>query len=82
MERILESVKIEGKEVALLPGFPLRFACMEHVDEELDDYVNEFEAAPDTYRAELVGDEGLGLDKRCRACGAPAHIALLKEKGL
>ncbi|MDF2683734.1 MAG: hypothetical protein K0R47_4924 [Brevibacillus sp.] len=80
MDRKLDSVKIEGKDVALLPEFPVRFACMEHFDEELDDYVNDFEAAPDTYRAELVEDES--LDKRCRACGAQAKIALLKEKGL
>ncbi|GED33958.1 MULTISPECIES: CxxH/CxxC protein [Brevibacillus] len=80
MERKLESVKIEGKEVALLADFPVRFACMEHFDEELDDYVNDFEAAPDTHRAELIEDET--MDKRCRVCGAPAQIALLKEKGL
>jgi len=80
MDQKLEHVKIEGKDVEMHPGFPVRFACMEHVDEELDDYVNDFETAPDTHRAELV--EGDGLDKRCRACGAPAKMALLKEKGL
>ncbi|KQL46870.1 hypothetical protein AN963_18445 [Brevibacillus choshinensis] len=80
MDRKLESVKIEGKDVALLSEFHVRFACMEHFDEELDDYVNDFEAAPDTHQAELLEDES--LDKRCRACGAPAKIALLKEKGL
>ncbi|WNC14809.1 CxxH/CxxC protein [Brevibacillus brevis] len=79
MDKKLESVTIEGKEVALQPGFPVRFACMEHFDQELDDYVNDFEAAPDTYRADLIADE---MDKRCRECGAPAKVALLKEKGL
>lgn len=80
MDKKLESVNIEGKDVALLAEFPVRFACMEHFDEELDDYVNDFEAAPDTYRADLIEDES--MDKRCRACGSPAKIALLKEKGL
>ncbi|MFD2368901.1 CxxH/CxxC protein [Brevibacillus sp. GCM10020057] len=80
LEVKLDRVNIEGKDVLLDPGFPVRFACMEHVEEELDDYVNDFEAAPDTHQAELLDADG--LDKRCRACGAPAKIALLKEKGL
>lgn len=79
-EKKMDRVQIEGRDVVLDPDFPVRFACMEHVEEELDDYVNDFEAAPDTHRAALL--EGEGLDKRCRACGAPAKIALLKEKGL
>ena len=85
------TVRIDGEEVELLEGFPVRFACMEHVEEELDDYVNEFEAAPNTYRAESVEAvaEGQGsdadvkeLDKRCRVCGEPGQIALLREKGM
>lgn len=80
MEQTREMVRIAGKDVALLPEFPIRFACMEHVEDELDEYVIEFEAAPDTYRAEDV--EADGLDKRCRVCGQPGAVALLREKGL
>lgn len=76
----MKTVRIEGKEVELLAEYPVRFACMEHVEEELDEYVDEYETAPDTYRAESV--EGDGLDKRCRTCGQPGQIALLREKGL
>ncbi|UYZ15443.1 CxxH/CxxC protein [Brevibacillus sp. WF146] len=53
---------------------------MEHVDQEIDEYVDQFEAAPDTYRAEDVEDET--LDKRCRVCGAEGKIALLRGKGM
>ena len=80
MENTTKTVRIEGKEVELLPEYPVRFACMEHVEDELDDYVNEFEAAPDTYKADSV--EAEGLDKRCHTCGQPGQIALLREKGL
>lgn len=80
MEQKLKTIRIEGKEVELHPEHPVRFACMEHFDMEIDEYVDEFEVAPDTYRAQSVEDET--LDKRCRACGEPADIVLLREKGL
>lgn len=80
MDMKMKSLQIEGKEVELLAEYPVRFACMEHLEQELDDYVNDFEAAPDTYAAQAV--EGDGVDKRCRECGEPAQIALLKEKGM
>ncbi|WP_051967861.1 CxxH/CxxC protein [Brevibacillus thermoruber] len=75
-----QTVRIAGKEVELHPEHPVRFACMEHVDQEIDEYVDQFEAAPDTYRAEDVEDET--LDKRCRVCGAEGKIALLRGKGM
>lgn len=80
MDKRMVSIQIEGKEVELLPEFPVRFACMEHFDQELDDYVNDYEAAPDTYQAQSIEEES--VDKSCRACGAPGQIALLREKGL
>lgn len=80
MENRKNTVRIEGKEVELHPEHPVRFACMEHVDMEIDEFVDDFEVAPDTYRAQSVEDDT--LDKRCRACGAPGEIALLREKGL
>ncbi|WP_254457141.1 CxxH/CxxC protein [Brevibacillus sp. HB2.2] len=80
MDMKMKSLQIEGKEVELLAEYPVRFACMEHLEQELDDYVNDFEAAPDTYAAQAI--EGDGVDKRCRECGEPAQIALLKEKGM
>lgn len=88
MAENMQTLKIDGKEVELLAEFPVRFACMEHVEEELDDYVNEFEAAPNTYRAESVeaaasaDAAGKELDKRCRVCGEPGQIALMREKGM
>jgi len=76
MEKTVKTVRIDGKETELLAEYPVRFACMEHVEEELDEYVNEYEAAPDTYKADSV--EGDGLDKRCRQCEATAQVALLR----
>lgn len=78
----MRTIRIEGKEVELIEEFPVRFACMEHVEEELDDYVNEFEAAPNTYRAATIEIEMDEVDKRCRVCGEPGEIALLREKGM
>jgi len=80
MEQMMKSIYIEGKEVELQEEFPVRFACMEHFDLELDEYVNDYEVAPDTYAAQAVENEA--VDKRCRACGEPGQIALLREKGL
>ncbi len=80
MEKTEKTIRIEGKDVELHPEHPVRFTCLEHVDQEIDDYVNEFEAAPDTYRAQDVDDET--LDKKCRVCGAEATIALLRTKGM
>ncbi|QQE74422.1 CxxH/CxxC protein [Brevibacillus composti] len=80
MEKIRESIRIDGKEAELHQEHPVRFVCMEHLDTQIDEYVDEFEVAPDTYRAESI--EGKQLDKRCRECGAPAEVALLHEKGM
>jgi len=80
MEQMMKSIQIEGKVVELQEEFPVRFACMEHFDQELDEYVNDYEVAPDTYAAKAVEDET--VDKRCRACGEPGQIVLLREKGL
>lgn len=76
----MKTIRIEGKEVELIEEYPVRFACMEHVEEELDDYVNEFEAAPNTYRASSI--EWDEADKHCRVCKEPAQIVLLREKGM
>ncbi|MFP3391548.1 CxxH/CxxC protein [Brevibacillus sp. SIMBA_040] len=80
MEQMMKSIYIEGKEVELQEEFPVRFACMEHFDQELDEYVNDYEVAPDTYAAQAV--EGDKVEKRCRVCGVPGQIALLREKGM
>ncbi|MGG1659185.1 CxxH/CxxC protein [Brevibacillus sp. NRS-1366] len=80
MDKMMKSIQIEGKAVELQEEFPVRFACMEHFDQELDDYVNDYEAAPDTYAAQAIEDDT--VDKRCRACGVPGQIALLREKGM
>jgi CxxH/CxxC protein (TIGR04129 family) len=80
MEKTEKTLRIAGQEVKLHPEHPLRFACMEHVEQEIDEYVDEYEAAPDTYRADEVEDDT--IDKRCRACGAEGQIALLRVKGM
>jgi CxxH/CxxC protein (TIGR04129 family) len=79
-ELTMKTIRIEGKDTELLEGFPVRFSCMEHIEDELDDYVNDFEAAPHTYRAASIETED--VDKRCRVCGEPGQIALLREKGM
>lgn len=80
MDKKMTTIRIDGKEVELHPEYPVRFACMEHVEMEIDEYVNEFEVAPDTFRAASI--EAEYVDKRCRECGARGDIALLREKGL
>jgi CxxH/CxxC protein (TIGR04129 family) len=80
MDRIAKTIRIGDKKVELHPEHPLRFACLEHVDQEIDEYVDEYEAAPDTYRAEEV--EGEAIEKTCRVCGAQGQIALLRTKGM
>jgi|GEM_PF-674142 hypothetical protein len=78
--KMMDSIQIDGQKVELEAGYPVRFSCMEHIEQELDDYVNDFEAAPDTYPAKAIDDDA--ADKRCRVCGEPGQIALLKEKGM
>jgi CxxH/CxxC protein (TIGR04129 family) len=80
MEKTPKTIRIGEKEVELHPDYPFRFACLEHVDQEIDEYVDEYEAAPDTYRAEEVGDGT--VEKMCRVCGAEGQIALLRTKGM
>jgi CxxH/CxxC protein (TIGR04129 family) len=78
MEKSEKTIRINGKEVELHPEHPVRYTCLEHVDQEIDEYVDEYEVAPDTYRAADVED----ADKQCRVCGAEAAIALLRTKGM
>jgi CxxH/CxxC protein (TIGR04129 family) len=80
MEKTPKTIRIGEREVEVHPEHPLRFACLEHVDQEIDEYVDEYEAAPDTYRAEEI--EGEAIKKTCRVCGAEGQIALLRMKGM
>jgi len=78
MEHTAKTIRIAGEEVELHPEHPVRYACLEHLEQEIDEYVDEFEAAPDTYRARDVEDG----NKTCRVCGGEAAVALLRTKGL
>lgn len=60
--------------------FPVRVSCAEHVERELDDYVDQYEAAPDTYPIKDVEDPE--LNKSCMVCGAEGSVVLLRVKGM
>lgn len=73
-------IRIQGKEVRVSNELPVRVACMEHVERELDDYVDHYEVAPDTFKAADVEDES--VERKCQVCGAEGDIVLLHVKGM
>ncbi|UFJ40410.1 CxxH/CxxC protein [Brevibacillus humidisoli] len=78
METTEKTVVIQGKEMTIEDGYPVRVSCAEHVERELDDYVDQYEVAPDTYPIEQV--ENLDLEKTCMVCGAEGRVVLLRVK--
>lgn len=80
MQMNRDKIKIQGKEVEIYAEHPVRVVCMEHVEQEIDDYVNEYETAPDTFRLADVEDPELG--DTCAVCGAKGAIVLLHVKGM
>lgn len=80
MQSSLNAVRIQGKEMEIYPEHPIRVACQEHVERELDDYVDKYEVAPDTFKREEV--EAPGLTDRCMVCGAEGQVVLLHVKGM
>lgn len=72
-------LRIQGKEIDFYPEHPVRVTCLEHIEQELDDYVDKYEVAPDTF---AFGDvEDASLTDRCMVCGAEGQIVLLHVKG-
>ncbi len=74
-----KTIRIAGVDTPVYADAPVRVACAEHIERELDDYVDKHEAAPDTYPIEQVDDPA--LDKCCSVCGAEGKIVLLRVKG-
>ncbi|WP_139492468.1 CxxH/CxxC protein [Brevibacillus dissolubilis] len=77
-----KTIRIQGKETPIHAEHPVRISCMECIDRELDDYVNNYEAAPDTFKVDEVDTDEAGLEKKCMVCGAEGNIALLHVKGM
>ncbi|GAA4724209.1 CxxH/CxxC protein [Brevibacillus fulvus] len=73
-------IQIEGKETAIHAEHPVEVVCLEHVEEAIDDYVNQYEVAPDTFPLEKVADPAVGHN--CAVCGQPGAVVLLHVKGL
>lgn len=74
------TIRIQGNEVQLQAGFPIVVTCMEDADVAIDEYVDQYETAPDTFRRADVEDDE--VPTVCSECGAAGEIVLLKEKGL
>ncbi|MGD8190524.1 CxxH/CxxC protein [Brevibacillus ginsengisoli] len=79
-EHTYKTVKIQGKETEIYAEHPIRVSCMEHMDRELDDYVDKYEVAPDMFRREDVEENE--LTHKCMVCDAEGTIALLHVKGM
>jgi len=73
-------ISIQGKEVKIYADHPIRVACLKHVERELDDYVDRYEVAPDTFKTDEVDDST--IEKKCMVCGAEGAIVLLHVKGM
>ncbi|MGO0063885.1 CxxH/CxxC protein [Brevibacillus fluminis] len=74
------TLRIQGKDVELQAGFPVVVSCMEDAEVAIDEYVDQYETAPDTFRRSDVEDET--VPHVCGECGGAGEIVLLKEKGL
>ncbi|MGE5702947.1 MAG: CxxH/CxxC protein [Clostridia bacterium] len=73
-------VQIQGKATAIQAEFPIVVSCMEHVEQAIDEYVDDYETAPDTFKRADVEDAEVA--QVCATCGQPGEVVLLKEKGL
>lgn len=80
MEASEKKIRIQGKETEVYAEHPIRVACLEHVEREIDDYVDRYEVAPDTFKLEEIDDAT--VPKTCMVCGAEGKIALLHVKGM
>lgn len=75
-----EKMLIQGKEQLIDTDLPVRVTCLEHVERELDDYVDNYQVAPDMYPLEEV--EAEGISRQCDVCGEAGKIVLLHVKGM
>lgn len=80
MEKTEKTVCIQGKDGVLEESYPVWVCCKEHLERLLDDYVDQYEVAPDTYPLEQVEDAELA--KSCKVCGAVGQVVLLRVKGM
>lgn len=80
IEQPTKTMNIQGKETEVYADHPVRVTCMEHMERELDDYVDKYEVAPDMFRREEVEEND--LTNKCMVCGAEGTIALLHVKGM
>ncbi|NGQ96112.1 CxxH/CxxC protein [Brevibacillus sp. SYP-B805] len=76
----MNQLRIQGKELPIYPEHPVRVVCLEHLERELDDYVDKYEVAPDTFALSEVDEPG--LSHSCMVCGAEGKIVLLHVKGM
>lgn len=74
------TVWIQGKETVIQAEFPIVVSCMEDADVSIDEYVDIYETAPDTFKRSDVEDTE--IPTVCKQCGGAGEIVLLKEKGL
>ncbi len=74
-----KTVQIQGSAVEILGDFPVQVSCMEHFDQILDEYVDQYEVAPYTYKRSDVDEPGVPAS--CKKCGAAGVVVLLKVKG-
>lgn len=80
MENNGKKLHIQGEEIEVYPDHPIRVSCMEHVEEEIDEFVDRYEVAPDTFKVEDIEDGE--IEKKCMVCGAQGQVALLRVKGM
>ena len=79
-EHTYQTIKIQSQETEVYADHPIRVTCMEHMERELDDYVDQYEVAPDMFRRQDVEEND--LPNQCMVCGAEGTIVLLHVKGM
>jgi len=80
VEETKKTVRIQGEDLLLEDRCPVWVCCAEHLERALDDYVDQYEVAPDTYPLEQVEDPELA--QSCKVCGAVGQVVLLRVKGM
>lgn len=72
-------IRIKGTDTIVYADKPVRTACREHLEREIDDYVDRYAVSPDIYLLDDVEDETIA--KTCAVCGAEGFAVLFQEKG-
>ncbi|WP_019120876.1 CxxH/CxxC protein [Brevibacillus massiliensis] len=76
----VRTIHIKGEKTEIYADFPVRVSCLEHLEREIDDYVNQYETAPDVFRRGDVDDPAAA--DTCMVCGAGGQAVLLRVKGM